>query len=73
MNNDLQAIIDSLVSTIDLSTIESNETLERGCISFWVPKEHKEKYEQIQGRTKSKFGKIFQEVLKSSIDKVKIS
>ena len=39
-------------------------------ITFWLPKEYKEKYEFLQERSRRGFSKKLQEVLKRSIDKV---
>ena len=36
-------------------------------ITFWLPKEHKEKYDMLQKKTRKQFGKALKEVLMHSI------
>ncbi|NJM09324.1 MAG: hypothetical protein HC883_00030 [Bdellovibrionaceae bacterium] len=48
----------------------AGEVVELGNLSFWVTKEHKEKYEAIQVLSKRRFGKLLKKVLMDSIDKV---
>lgn len=67
-----QEAINTLLENLDLESIASSEPVERACISFWVPVAYKEKFEIIQDKSNKRFGKLFQEVLKSSIDKVKL-
>lgn len=64
--------IASLFSDFDLSDMHDGEPTEYRTLSIWLPAEYKEKYDLLQERSKNKFGKILKEVIKHSIDKVKI-
>jgi hypothetical protein len=64
--------IDSLIENFDISEGKDENRATLNPFTFWLPHAYKIKYDQIQMRSKRKFGKILKEVLKRSIDKVNL-
>ncbi len=58
---------------IELMEVLDDSVPKNDCrpITVWVPITYKEKYDLIQARSKSKFGKFLRRVIQNSIDKVK--
>lgn len=65
-----KADLDSIFKSFEteLTNLE-NPSLQRKSITIWVPEEYKAKYDMLQDRSKRKFCKLIQELLKISIDK----
>ena len=62
--------IDSILDGFDKLKVNDEVEVNKKPITFWLPEEYKVKYEMLQGMTKNKFGKLLQEVVKKSIDKI---
>jgi hypothetical protein len=61
--------IDSILENFELDNAPSWDKKTHQALTFWIPVEHKEKYDQIQFRSKKRFGKLLKEVLKKSIER----
>lgn len=60
--------LDALLENFSVVTNEcANEELRP--LTLWVPKSHKEKYDNLQARTKRRFGKKLKEVFILAINK----
>lgn len=62
--------IDSLFQNVQNVLKPSDEPERIECVSFWLPEKYKAKFDLLQSRTNRKAGKLLQEVLKKSIDKI---
>ena len=70
MNNEaFSTAIDQLIETLKS---DKQEKIDKRQVGFWIPKEHKAKYEKIQRSTDRKFGKAIQELIKQAIEKVQL-
>lgn len=61
--------LDSILENFDLSLSEDGSCPDDEPVTFWIPAEYKAKFDQLQRRSKRKFGKLVKEILKYSIDK----
>jgi hypothetical protein len=64
--------IDAMLENFDTKFSMTEEAADRKPITLWVPLEYGHKYEELQRRSKRKFGKLLKAIFMSSIDKVKI-
>lgn len=74
MNNAILKSVESALSEIRDTNLNSDHegyAKARGPISLWVPPEYKNKFDELQAMTNSKFGKLLQEVIKKAIDSAK--
>lgn len=69
MDDHFQNKLEALVETIDLKDIYENDQDDVDQINLWLPIGYKEKFVQIQKRSKKKFGKKMKELIKLLIDK----
>jgi hypothetical protein len=68
----MKKTVKKIVDEFDFSKMRADPRGEVEPITFWVPCEYKAKYDLLQAKSGRKFGKLLKEVVKSSIDKVKI-
>ena len=59
--------IDQIFRELELLT-EAQETVETSMIGLWVPTEYKQRFDELQERTRKKFGKKIQELVMQAID-----
>lgn len=55
----------------DLTKLK-DESFENECLTVWIPKECKQKYDLLQELSKRKFSKFLRDVVKKTIDKVEV-
>lgn len=68
MHEKLDEIVD--LSFKEYYKAKASETISKKAITIWVPSCYKEKYDKIQGETKSQFGRDLQKMLVKAIDLV---
>ena len=62
--------IEQILKEFDLSSADKNGSVKLEPVTFWLPSDYKIKYDLLQSKSKSRFGKLLKEVLKRSIDTV---
>jgi hypothetical protein len=70
MSNESKDFMSTSDDTFDLFNSELPNREAECCISVWVPKEYKEKYDLIQKQSRWRFSKFLRQIVKRSIDKV---
>lgn len=70
--NEISDSIDQMLENFDTRILMDEGVTERKPITLWVPLEYGHKYEELQRRSKRKFGKLLKAIFMSSIDKVRI-
>lgn len=70
MNDQNKDLVDKIFEGFTLGNGQDSETVQRAGVTIWLPEEYKEKFNQLQSRSKRRFGKKIQEMLIKAIDKV---
>lgn len=71
MAKTLSDSIDSILEDFDVDAPPKPKPVtENTNISIWLPKEYRDKFDELQMKSKRKFGKLLREVVIKSIDKV---
>lgn len=65
-----QASIDSIIERFNSEEFVDRADKKSHCITLWVPKEVKAKFDAIQRRSNRKFARVLVDILKVSIDRV---
>lgn len=61
-----------MLERFDLSDEEDTDREDSAAVTFWIPTEYKDKYDQIQDRSKRKFHKFLKRLFIRQIESVKI-
>lgn len=67
-----QATSETGLDEFSLTENESDTSVPHEPLTFWIPTEYKSKYDQIQSRSRRRFGKHLKEILKRAIDKIEL-
>lgn len=62
-------LVDSVFDGFVVDAADDSAT-KRGCVNIWIPEEYREKFQELQNRSKRRFGKKVQEMVIKAIDKV---
>lgn len=62
-------LVDSIFLNFNPNEL-STEAVDKKPITQWLPVEYKQKYDELQSKTKSRFGKKIQEMIMKAIDLV---
>ena len=65
--------IDEMLLSFDPKTVSSEHPPERMALTIWIPAQSKERFDDLQTKTRKKFGKLLAEVIVKSIDKVNLA
>jgi len=73
--DDSQSIDELLeqIETLDFSESEARGLSRGKGVTFWLTDDYKVKYELVQAKSNGKFHKLLKKVIKSAIDRAKIS
>lgn len=63
-------IIDSIFAELGVPVPRSDQKAQSKTVTFWIPLEYRDKYDEIQRQSNGKFGKLLKEVIKRSIERV---
>lgn len=65
-----KSTIDAVFEQFAPMLTSKSEPVQAKPLTFWLPHAYKDKYDELQRRTRGKFGKLLKEVLKKSIDRM---
>ena len=65
--------IDEIVENFPVYLQQMEDKSDTKPVTFWIPREYKAIYDQLQLKTNRRFSKVLIEVLKGAIDKVSVS
>lgn len=61
--------IDAILDEFDPSSDAGDEPAKAQPLTIWLPVEYKRKYDELQSRTRGRFGKVLKEIVKCAIEK----
>lgn len=68
--NPADQTIDAIIDDFDLAERASRENVETMAITIWLPVDKKKRFDELQGESRKRFGKLVKKVVEHTIDRV---